>query len=72
MNDLEAENFFLLSSMRAFSSLGLKPLLPQELKTAQTLVIRSRNMGQEDLLKSPNDLKEEVVKQNPWCAIKNI
>ena len=70
MNDLEAEKFFLLSSMRAFSILGLKPLLPQALKTARTVVIR--NMVQEVLSKSPNDLKEEIVKQNPWCVINDI
>ena len=33
MNDLEAENFFLLPAMRAFSDLRLKSSLPQTLKT---------------------------------------
>ena len=70
MNDLEAEKIFLPLAMRAFSDLGLKPSLPQTLKIARTVVIR--NMGQEVLSKSPNGLKEEITKQNPWCAINDI
>ena len=43
--------------------LGLKPTVPQALKIARTVVIR--NMGQEVLSKSSNDLKEEIAEQNP-------
>ena len=67
INVLEAEKIFLPPATRAFSDLGLKPSLPQILKIAGTVV--TRNMGQEVLSKSLNGLKEEITKQNPWCAI---
>ena len=63
MNDVKAEKIFMFSSMRAFPDLGLKPTVPHALNTAQTVVIP--NMGQEVLSKSCNDLKEEILKQNP-------
>ena len=56
--------------MRTFPDLGLKPSLSQTLKIARAVVIRS--MGQEVLSKFRNALKEEIAKQNPRCAIKDI
>ena len=57
MNDLEAKKKnSLLSSMRVFSDLVLKPMLPQAQNTARTVVIC--NMGLEVISKSLNDFKE--------------